>query len=314
MGKVLKILTINVNGFRDAHKRQRLFQLLLLKLFDIVLLPETHCVNADEGRSWCTDSGFYGVWSCGSTRSRGVATLARDYLMNNAHVVNINRDGRLVVVDIDVNNRPIRIVNVYAPNNHAERKAWLSSLDHYFVTNKPTIFGGDFNCVDSAITDKVGGNITYGDVGSDEIRALCTDFHLVDSYRHLHPDTVATTWSAADGSVSCRLDRIYLSKSLSKCIKEAKITPTAVSDHCLYEIELTLRAPRDSQTGPGYWKCNVSTLGDVDLIEDMKDLCESLMSIQLRDAEWWESCKTQFKRLIILHSCRLSTVCKLQLD
>ena len=38
------------------------------------------------------------------------------------------------------------------------------------------------------------------------------------------------------------------------------------------------------------------------------------MQAEIKDAEWWESCKVQFKRLIILHSCRLSQNYRAQLQ
>ena len=37
-----------------------------------------------------------------------------------------------------------------------------------------------------------------------------------------------------------------------------------------------------------------------------KELWECLDKTQCRDAEWWEACKLEFKKLIISHSLRLS--------
>jgi len=35
-------------------------------------------------------------------------------------------------------------------------------------------------------------------------------------------------------------------------------------------------------------------------------LCTDCSNAEIKDAEWWEDCKYRFKRLIVLHSCRLA--------
>ena len=81
--------------------------------------------------------------------------------------------------------------------------------------------------------------------------------------------------------------------------------PVADSDHSLVDFDVNILSTAFTK-GPGFWKCNVQVLSDNDFIEDLKYLCSNLMSDKSKDALWWEKCKNSFKRLIIMHSCRLS--------
>ena len=80
----------------------------------------------------------------------------------------------------------------------------------------------------------------------------------------------------------------------------------SISDHGMVKLSLNFASNESKQIGPGFWKCNVNVLKDENFIYDFKELWECLDDTQCRDAEWWERCKLEFKRLIISHSLRLS--------
>ena len=61
-------------------------------------------------------------WSFGAARSRGVAILLKPKLDAKVKFFHYDTDGRLLVVDLDFGDSRIRLINVYAPNNHAERR------------------------------------------------------------------------------------------------------------------------------------------------------------------------------------------------
>ena len=220
--------------------------------------------------------------------------------------------GRLVVFDVTLHRCTYRLINVYAPNNHAERVPWLNELHRWFVGDKLCILGGDFNCVENQRLDKVGGNVDYGAVGGDVLGTFRNNYRLIDVYRASHPRDVETSWTSADGSVSCRLDRFYVSAQLKQC-SSVSMFPCSLSDHSAVELTLAVKTHQNSK-GPSYWKCNTKILDDTDFVEDLQDLCDNCMQAEIKDAEWWESCKVQFKRLIILHSCRLSQNYRAQLQ
>ena len=53
--------------------------------------------------------------------------------------------------------------------------------------------------------------------GNDSIEllvSLCVDNNLTDVFRQLHPDKREYTWKNSLNSMSCRLDRFYVTRSL----------------------------------------------------------------------------------------------------
>jgi len=288
---------------RDRNKRAKLFTLLRIKKLDIIFLQETHCKSYTDSKSWEHEWGAPCFWSFGGNKSRGTAILFREGLSFTKNMLYYDAVGRLVVVDANINDCSYRFINVYAPNNHAERVSWFDDLHRWFIGDKAIILGGDFNCIENVNIDKVGGNYAYGDRGADMLSSFRNNYRLVDAYRACYPRDVATSWTAADGSVACRLDRFYVSASLKSSLT-AHMIPCALSDHSA--VGITLAGEYNFQKGPSYWKCNTTILNDTDFIADLEDLCADCSKADIKDAEWWKDSKYRFKRLIVLHSCRLA--------
>ena len=49
---MIRILSINVNGFKNKTKRQNAFRWFEKKHFDIILLQETHCNDNETESDW----------------------------------------------------------------------------------------------------------------------------------------------------------------------------------------------------------------------------------------------------------------------
>lgn len=61
------IISVNVNGLRDARKRQHLFACLLEGPWQIILLQETHTANDDEVQQWMREGAGPGrPWQLGT--------------------------------------------------------------------------------------------------------------------------------------------------------------------------------------------------------------------------------------------------------
>jgi exonuclease III len=305
MERAIQITTINVNGLKDVSKRTRLFTALRFKASDIIFVQETHCSNSTEMAKWQSEWGGRAFWSFGAARSRGVAVLLKPNLDAKVKYFHYDTDGRMLVVDIDLSGESYRLINVYAPNDHAVRREWLNSIDRWCAGNRKIILGGDFNFVENTKIDKIGGNDDYGTIGEEHMQSLKADFSLIDIYRAKHGTSVAATWTSADGSISSRLDRFYISRSLSPQTKNVKITPCADSDHCFVDMTLKIKTVGNNVMGPGFWKCNNKTLSDPDFKEDFEMLWSNLSAHENKDLNWWEECKEKFKELIIIHSSRL---------
>ena len=62
--------------------------------------------------------------------------------------------GRIVILDVNINETDFKLINVYMPNNAGERKEFISNLASFLVTKRHKILGGDFNFVENLSLDK----------------------------------------------------------------------------------------------------------------------------------------------------------------
>ena len=143
----LRICSLNVNGIRDYNKRLQLFTWLRMKGYDIIFLQETHCCNYSDSKLWEKEWGGACLWSFGGTRARGTAVLFRDGLSFSKSLFYYDAIGRLVVLDIKLYDQAYRLINVYAPNKHAERVQWFNDLHRWFIDDKIIIFGGKLEVI-----------------------------------------------------------------------------------------------------------------------------------------------------------------------
>ena len=65
-------------------------------------------------------------WGFDGSRSRGTCIIFREDLPFTKQRFYYDAVGRLVVVDASMYGSCYRLINVYAPNNHAERIQWLN--------------------------------------------------------------------------------------------------------------------------------------------------------------------------------------------
>jgi len=104
-----------------------------------------------------------------------------------------DNDGRFFVLDLKHSETSIHVLNVYAPNKNLERTTWLKQLSKWLSGSKNLLVGGDFNFVENTLIDKIGGNRTYGNSGSDIFCKYKQDFCLFNPFRNKFPSKVETT-------------------------------------------------------------------------------------------------------------------------
>ena len=304
----LKIVSINCRGLGDFRKRKHICQILNSSNVDVFFLQETHVCNNNFADNFSKDLGGKCYWSFGTSRSKGVGIWVKKNL--NCEILLLNRDmhGRLLCVTVNINNVTMKLVNVYAPVVPKERKHFFSSLYKYLPGRYITILGGDFNCVTNVSLDKGGGNSDYGEKGGDKLTTICSDFNLTDVFRNKYPNKREYTWCDSSKTIVIRLDRFYISKNVFKDVTSIVHAPIvdSISDHGMVTLSLNFASHESEQIGPGFWKCNVDVLKDEYFTYDFTQLWKCLDDTQCRDAEWWEGCKLEFKKLIISHSLRLS--------
>jgi len=277
--------TFNCNGLLNGKTQYNILDFVNTCHINILFLQETYLyskqqINKINKSLQCSCS----YWSFGEINSKGVGILLFD---SNIKVLRHEFDlhGRFLCVDIKYFTHTMRLINVFSPNITVERKHFISNLDKY-LCQPNIILGGDFNCIMEPSIDKIGGNPLSGTAGSKEIRFLCTDFHLKDGYRTLFPSGRATTWHARGRTISSRLDRIYISNTLTSYLSDMAVFPTPVSDHDFVIMTFDNFCPLER--GPGYWNFNNSLLEDKTFCNKFRDFLKTALENVIISTEFWQ--------------------------
>ena len=85
----------------------------------------------------------------GTTHSKGTAILFNTNKYTECLNYHISEDGRIILINIKIEDKTICLINTYAPNNPNERKSLFLKLNKWisrFAHNKEEIIlGGDMN-------------------------------------------------------------------------------------------------------------------------------------------------------------------------
>lgn len=151
----LNIGTFNINGCRGTAKRAALFDYLILKKADIVLLQETH-TDVQNQTHWARDWKGNASLSHGTNLSAGVAILFSSRIVNQPVMVEI-MPGRILRVDITLGEIDYMFFNVYAPSVGQERVVFFGKLSDALLQcpqDNIVVMGGDFNCTINQFLDR----------------------------------------------------------------------------------------------------------------------------------------------------------------
>ena len=130
------------------------------------------------------------------------------------------------------------------------------------------VIGGDFNIVQNAVLDKIGGNTPKGK-SKQTLMSIKSQLNIHDIWRSRNPSTKAYTWYQKNPDIRCRLDYFLISKSLLNSVKDANIYQATKTDHKAISVTFDFDT---SPRGPGFWKLNNSLLSDSDYKNTISDL------------------------------------------
>ena len=74
---------------------------------------------------------------------------------------------------LDIDERTLNLVNVYAPSTDTQRRTFFANLDQFLSYEHENIIGGDFNRIMDARLDKLGGNPNARQSASAFWNAIC---------------------------------------------------------------------------------------------------------------------------------------------
>jgi exonuclease III len=240
---------------RNANKRISIFNWLVEKKFDIILLQETHCRDENESRQWGFQWKGKSFWCNGSSSSKGVAVLFKQNLSYLPTDIYKDNEGRIMSFQINLDNKEYRISNIYAPNNANERRGFIQKLQTLLSTlNTAQVIAGDFNCVFNNQMDRKSRNgLSRPDETLRELNNLNFILSTEDIWRRRFPNKKEYTFTRNDAK--SRIDFFLTSKQMDPEIHKAKIINFVFSDH--NAISLSIRLSEITR-GQGLWKLNTS--------------------------------------------------------
>ena len=194
----------------------------------------------------------------------------------------IDKEGRILLIHTEINNRDTIIVNIYAPTkcNITLQNNFLVNLNKIFknYNDKPMIIGDDFNTNLNDDLDKREGIGTQPSSYRDNLIQFIDEFSLVDIWRLRDQDKSQFTWrgKSHSGIVESRLGFFIISVSLESEIESTTIKPGLGTDHSL--ISISLKLLERQERGNGSWKFNNILLKDKDYIKMVKDAIAHILS------------------------------------
>ena len=196
-----KIVTLNVRGLRST-KKYNIYRWLRDNKFDICFLQETFCT---EEYDVIMKKGWRGemVHSFSSSgHSRGVSILFTKDFTYHLTSKFCDNEGRMLLVNLEVNGVDYSVCNIYCPNDMSERIKFLQNMklfvQNHAVAKNNIYIGGDFNCVESPL-DRASRKI---DRSSTVLAEIKNDLKLIDVWRSFNPDKREFTY--IDPSVNGR--------------------------------------------------------------------------------------------------------------
>ena len=253
-----KLISWNVNGIRAAEKKG-LLEWLAASQADVVALQETKAHPEQLSDALLNPSGYQAAWNWAEKKGySGTATYslhAPVKVVTGLNEARFDTEGRVLIHEFE----PFVLFNIYFPNGGrgaeyvahklAFYRRFLDVAQAYMDAARPVIVTGDFNTAYAEIDlARPKENVAHSGFMPEERLGLAEFFEagFVDTFRHLHPDTVKYTWwdmvtRARERNVGWRLDYFMVSPDLKDCIAAADIHEDVFgSDHCPVSLVLAV--------------------------------------------------------------------------
>ena len=249
-------------GFVLQRKGKPFFMWLNERKYDIIFLQETYCTSEVED-IWRTQWQGKLFFSHGANHSCGVMVLVRSDLDFNLKSVEVDVQGRYVIMEADVQGSNFLFVNIYAPNKVQEQCYFFDNLNNIVNKEQKIVIGGDFNTALDSDLNCSGGN-PFRKESVKNIQDLCLDYDLVDMWRIRNPETKRFTRRQRNPLIQRRLDYWLISDVCQEDIVKPDIISSINSDHSA--IVLHFNNIDRQKHGPSFWKFNACLADDVDFV------------------------------------------------
>ncbi len=299
-GKI-RIGTLNVSGLNEQVKRKAIAR--QLREYDIILLQETHSIEA-TCKKWHRDfQAKKGYWDHGKKNARGTGILIREGLeVEEIWEEEENHNGRIKAIVLKWKNQKLGIISVYAPNINWEKTSekdyikFVEELENVIRKTRSKadqiILGGDLNLVQSK-WDIQGEKVKLYKDCIEAIQRCMESNRLVDIFREMNPEKVITTFTQFGKTRAenrRRLDYIYISDTIKNATEVVFNTTITHTDHNLLMIQIDSKTHR--RTNKGLWRHNNLLNTDNNFIENLKEMITKIDYEELRGEQVkWEYTK-----------------------
>ena len=287
----------------NNDKRREIFQWLKKKNFSIYMLQEVHCTKNSSG-VWAVEWGYTALFSGAASNKAGVAILFNNNFSFKILKQFCDKEGRCIIIDLEVGELTLTICNIYAPNK--DDPAFFEAVFKEMLSFRcdEIIFGGDFNLVLDILKDKRGGVPTTHSNSLKVLKSFQDNLDLTDIWRDLNPEEKRYTWRQNKPEVHCRLDFFLVSVSIAGRVSKADILPGYKTDHSLCKIDVNYHS---NKRGPGFWKLNSSLLSEIEYINAIKATITQTVAQYEHDEEvdevlLWEMIKLEIRNTSIKYS------------
>ena len=252
-----KLISWNVNGLRAAEKKGFLDWLAATDA-DLVAVQETKASPDQVSQALLAPTGYQAAWSSAEKKGySGTVTYSRHAplkVITGLGDPRFDSDGRVLIHEF----KPFVFFNIYFPNGGrgpdwvahklAFYRRFLEVAQNYVQGGRPVVVTGDFNTAYAEIDlARPKENVAHSGFMPEERLGLGEFFEagLIDTFRHLHPDTVKYSWwdqvtRARERNVGWRLDYFMVSSDLKDHILSADIHEDVMgSDHCPISLVLS---------------------------------------------------------------------------
>lgn len=294
----LRILSLNVQGFRSPAKQVEVVQFARSIQCDLFLLQETHFSRYSDVVQFTERCNVRAFFSFGTTNQCGVGVVVLNRALLPHCSVRHDTEGRALLFDLFVGRKRIRLVNIYAPARASCANAFFQDLDASFIPSSDVILCGDFNCVLDSDRDVRGPGRGRPTWNARELRHLVTHRRLVDAWTILHDSLYSATWSRAGSS--SRLDRFYVPSSLRAHIVGCTVVPPNqhgmhVSDHNAVLLSLDFAHLVAAQVTR--WRLDATLLYDDAVVAEARSRMAAYLVDLSPSPEAWEAFKNWARRL-----------------
>ena len=215
---------------------------------------------------------------------------------------NIFKDilGRLIIVDLCINEQEITIAALYAPNEDSPQ--FFQELGRYLKErNEKKILVGDFNLVLDVELDREN---TYcnNNRAKYQVEQLMDEFSLNDTWRNRNPDIREFSWRKAHHypTKASRIDFALISGGLDQRVEMIMYFSSVFTDHRAIYIYIELDP---FERGKGYWKLNTSFLQKRDYIDLINSVITSTLSLREESPSiQWEALKVKVKEASVKYA------------